>query len=47
MELKDIYLKIDNLLDIQENRNLTKSEQIELDRLKKLRNKIDPDWFKN
>lgn len=47
MELKDIYIKIDNLLDIQENRNLTKSEQIELDRLKKLRNKIDPDWFKN
>lgn len=47
MELKDIYIKIDNLLDIQENRNLTKSEQIELDRLKKIRNKIDPDWFKN
>ena len=47
MELKDLYIKLNNLLDLQERRDLTKREQEELDKLKKLRNKLDPDWYKH
>jgi hypothetical protein len=46
MELQDLYKKLNNLLDLQEKRNLTDKEQRELDGLKKVRNKLDPDWFK-
>lgn len=46
MELKDLYIKLNNLLDLQERRDLTKREQEELDKLKKLRNKLDPEWYK-
>jgi hypothetical protein len=46
MELNDLYKKLNNLLDLQERRDLTKREQEELDKLKKLRNKLDPDWYK-
>jgi hypothetical protein len=46
MELNDLYKKLNNLLDLQERRDLTKPEQEELDKLKKLRNKLDPDWYK-
>lgn len=46
MELNDLYKKLNNLLDLQECRDLTKREQEELDKLKKLRNKLDPDWYK-
>lgn len=46
MELKDLYKKLNNLLDLQERRDLTKREQQELDNLKKLRNKLDPEWYK-
>lgn len=46
MELKDLYIKLNNLLDLQERRDLTKREQEELDKLKKLRNKLDTDWHK-
>lgn len=41
MELKEIYKKLNNLLDLQERRDLTTKEQAELDNLKKLRNKLD------
>jgi len=41
MELKDVYKKIDNLLDIQERRDLTNKEQITLNNLKNLRNKLE------
>jgi len=47
MDLKYLYKKINNLLDIQEHRNLNKKEQKELDFLKSLRNKLDPDWHKH
>ena len=46
MELQELYKKLNNLLDLQERRDLTGKEQKELDNLKKLRNKLDPDWFK-
>jgi hypothetical protein len=46
MELQEIYKKLNNLLDLQERRDLTTKEQTELDKLKKLRNKLDPEWFK-
>jgi len=46
MELNDLYKKLNNLLDLQERRDLTKHEQEELDKLKKLRNKLDPEWHK-
>ncbi len=41
MELKEVYKKIDNLLDIQERRDLTNKEQITLNNLKNLRNKLE------
>ncbi len=41
MELKDVYKKIDNLLDIQERRDLTNKEQSTLDNLKNLRNELE------
>ena len=41
MELKEVYKKIDNLLDIQERRDLTNKEQITLDNLKNLRNELE------
>ena len=47
MELQDLYKKLNNLLDIQERRNLNKKEQKELDNLKSLRNKLDLDWYKH
>ena len=46
MELNDLYKKLNNLLDLQERRDLIKREQEELDKLKKLRNKLDPEWYK-
>lgn len=46
MELKEILMKINNLLDIDNGRGLTDKEEKELDRLKKLRNKLDPEWYK-
>jgi hypothetical protein len=46
MELQEIYKKLNNLLDLQERRDLTNKEQTELDKLKKQRNKLDPEWFK-
>lgn len=46
MELKELYIKLNNLFDLQERRDLTHKEQKELDNLKKLRNKLDPNWFK-
>lgn len=46
MELQEIYKKLNNLLDLQERRELTIKEQTELNNLKKLRNKLDPDWIK-
>jgi hypothetical protein len=45
MELNDLYKKINNLLDLQERRDLTKREQEEFDNLKKLRNKLDQNWY--
>jgi len=45
MEIKEIYRKIDNLLNIQESRDLTENEQRELKNLKKLRNKLDPNSY--
>ena len=45
MELKEIYNKINNLLNIQESRDLTKNEKTELNHLKKLRNKLDPNYY--
>lgn len=47
MELKEIYRKLNNLLDLQERRDLTDKEQKELDNLKKQRNKLDPEWLVN
>ena len=41
MELKEVYKKIDNLLDIQERRDLTNKEQITLNNLKNLRYKLE------
>lgn len=46
MELKQLYAKLNNLFDLQERRDLTVKEQKELANLKKLRNKLDPEWFK-
>ena len=46
MELKEILMKMNNLLDIDNRRGLTDKEEKELDRLKKLRNKLDPEWYK-
>lgn len=47
MELSTLYKKLNNLLDLQESRDLTEKEQKELDNLKKLRNKLDPEWYKS
>ena len=47
MELKEILMKIKNLLDIDNRRGLTDKEEKEIDRLKKLRNKLDPEWYKH
>jgi hypothetical protein len=46
MELQEIYKKLNNLLDLQERRDLTNKEKTELDKLKKQRKKLDPEWFK-
>ncbi len=46
MELNEVYLKLKNLLALQERRDLSKSEEKELENLKKLRNKLDKDWYK-
>ena len=45
MEIKEIYSKINNLLDVQESRDLSENEERELKNLKKLRNKLDPDSY--
>jgi hypothetical protein len=45
MELTEIYKKLDNLFNIEDNRELTDKEEKELSKLKKLRNKLDPDWM--
>ncbi len=45
MDIKIVYKKIDNLLDIEEHRDLTTKEDNELSKLKKLRNKLDPQWL--
>jgi hypothetical protein len=46
MELKELYIKLNNLFDLQERRDLTIKEEKELNKLKKLRNKLDPEWYK-
>ncbi len=46
MELKELYIKLNNLFDLQERRDLTIKEEKELIKLKKLRNKLDPEWYK-
>lgn len=46
MTLESVYLKLNNLFDKRERCDLSKSEEKELDNLKKLRNKLDPDWYK-
>jgi hypothetical protein len=45
MELKELYKKLNNLFDLQERRELTSKEENELNKLKKLRNKLDPNWM--
>lgn len=47
MELKEVLMKIKNLLDIDNRRGLTDKEEKELKSLKKLRNKLDPEWYKH
>jgi len=42
MEITEIHRKLDNLFDIQEKRELKAKEEKELVKLKKLRNKSDP-----
>jgi len=46
MELKDLNTKLNNLFALQECRDLTNKEEQELKKLKKIRNKIDPHWYK-
>jgi hypothetical protein len=46
MELQEVYTKLNNLLDLQEHRDLTTKEEAELKNLKKLRNELDPEWAK-
>lgn len=47
MELKDVLMKIKNLLDLDNSRGLTEKEEKELGNLKKLRNKLDHEWYKH
>lgn len=46
MEIKEVYKKLNNLLDLQNRRDLTSEEEKKLENLKKLRNLLDPDWHK-
>jgi len=46
MELTDLYKKLNNLFNIQDSRELTSKEEKELEKLKKIRNKQDPEWYK-
>ena len=47
MEIKAVLMKIKNLLALDNGRGLTDKEEKELEKLKKLRNKLDPEWYKH
>jgi hypothetical protein len=46
MEIEEVFMKIKNLLDLDNKRGLTDKEEKELVKLKKLRNKLEPEWYK-